>query len=106
MFMWHREWGYPFQLGYFTEQNFHSSVFDDKTQGIPEHYHMWGTNMVENQLKDAAVITIVSSSGSDTTQTVTIFGDVAGYPDSETINLTGTTSANGSKSFTEVKVGS
>lgn len=103
MFLWHREWGYPYQLSYLTEQTFTSRNFDDTTNGIPEGYHMWGTDMVIEQLKEASVTTIVSSSASDTTQSVTVFGTVSGYPDFEIIDLNGTTGVDGLKSFSSVE---
>lgn len=103
IFLWHREWGYPYQLTYMTDQDFFGQGIDDKTTGVPKVYRMWGTDMVINQLKEASAITVVSSSASDTTPKVTIFGIVSGYPDYETITLTGTTNAVGSKSFTSVE---
>lgn len=103
MFMWHREEGYPYQLIYVPDQTFYEQGVQDTTTGVPTHYRMWGEDMVRQQLLEASVITVVSSSASDTTQQVTIFGTVSGYPDYETINLNGTTNAVGTKSFTTVE---
>ena len=64
---------------------------------------MWGSDMVIEQIKSASVISVVSSSTSDTTQKVTVFGTVSGYPDYEQISLTGTTTANGTKSFSSIE---
>lgn len=57
---------------------------------------------VKAQPSSASVITIVSSSASDTTQKVRVNGIVGGVEDTELITLNGTSSAAGSKSFTSV----
>jgi len=103
MFIWHEVWGYPLQLQYVPDQEFFGSGVITTTESTPVAYRMWGEDMVISQLLEASVITIVSSSASDTTGSVTVFGTVSGYPDYETINLNGTTSAAGSKSFTKVE---
>ena len=67
---------------------------------------MWGVDSVLEQLKEASVITISSSSASDTSIAVTVFGIVSGYPDYEIITTNGsngTTAVLGSKSFTKVE---
>lgn len=103
LFLWHREWGFPQQLEFETDQHFFDVTFDDKTTGIPELYRMWGADMVIDQLLEASIVTVSSSSASDTTQTVTVFGNVSGYPDFETMSLNGTNSVNGSKSFQNIE---
>jgi hypothetical protein len=103
VFLWHEQWGYPFQLQYVPDQEFIGSGILNTTESVPVAYRMWGENMVIGQPLQASVVTIVSSSTSDTTGSVTIFGVVSGYPDYETINLNGTTSAAGNKSFTSIE---
>lgn len=103
MFLWHEKWGYPFQMQFMPDQEFYGACINNTEESVPYCYRMWGEDMVLDQLKEASVITIVSSSTSDTTGSVTVFGTVSGYPDFETINLNGTTSATGSKSFTAVE---
>ena len=99
MFLWHRENGYPSQLVYVTDQSFYGSEALDVTTSTPTHYHMWGEDMVKEQLLAASVMAVASSSGSDTTQKVTVFGTVLGYPDYEQI----TVGNSGSKSFSSVE---
>ena len=103
MFLWHEEYGYPFLMTYDTNQSFYSRALNLTTTGTPELYTMWTENMVKEQLKDDTVITIVSSSSSDTSITITIFGEVSGYPDYENITLNGTTSVDGTKTFSSVE---
>ncbi len=103
MFLWHEIWGYPSQLQYIPDQQFYGSGTDNTSESIPVAYRMWGEDMVISQPLEASVVTIVSSSASDTTQSVTIFGTVSGYPDFETITVTGTTPAAGSKLFSYIE---
>lgn len=106
MFMWHEDYGYPFQLAYVPDQTFFNSIADIDTEATPEAYRMWGEDMVISQPKEASVLTISSSSSSDTSIKVNVFGTVSGYPDSETITTNssnGTTTVNGSKSFTNIE---
>lgn len=103
VFLWHEQWGYPFQLQYVPDQEFIGSGVQNTEESVPVAYRMWGEDMVIGQPLQASVVTIVSSSASDTTGSVTVFGTVSGYPDYETINLNGTTSAAGSKSFTSIE---
>lgn len=103
MFLWHEVWGYPFQLQYVPDQEFYGSGIQNTTESVPVAYRMWGEDMTISQPLQASIVTVVSSSTSDTTQSVTVFGTVSGYPDYETINLNGTTSASGSKSFSYIE---
>jgi hypothetical protein len=101
--LWHEQYGHPMPLSYITSQeSFGRGLYEDTT-GIPTTYRMWGQDSVISKLLEASVISVVSSSASDTSQTVTIFGTVSGYPDYETITLNGTTAATGSKSFSSVE---
>lgn len=102
--IYHEKFGFPYVMRYLTSHEFYSSSVNTLISYTPTHYHMWDQDASIAQPTSASVMTIVSSSNSDNGlgQTVTIFGLVAGYPDSETITLTGTTNAVGSKSFTSV----
>ena len=106
MFMWHREWGYPRQLSFVTDQTFYGQGIDDITIGIPTHYKMWGENMVKEQPLAAGALRVYSSDADDKSISITIFGTVGGYPDYEVIATNasnGTTATSGSKSFTYVE---
>ncbi len=102
VFLWHEEYGYPLPLTYLTEQGFLKSISDNTVEDTPLYYRMWGENMVIAQPKQAGVVTLSSSSSNDTNVSVVVFGDVSGYPDSETITANGTTAVPGSKSFTNI----
>lgn len=104
--LWHEEFGYPFPMAYVTDREFFDSNLDFSNSDIPTHYRMWGEDWVINQPKAASVMRISSSSSSDTSIDVVIFGTVSGYPDFETITTNasnGTTAVSGSKSFTTVE---
>jgi len=100
--MWHEQYGNPHQMNYITSQQSFGYGLEEDTESIPTYYRMWGADSTLMQPRQASTISIVSSSASDTTQTITIFGTVSNYPDYETINLNGTTTATGSKSFSAV----
>lgn len=105
-FFWHRQYGYPLQLQYMPAQEFYGNGVLDILTNIPMSYRMWGVDCVLEQVKAASVITIASSSSSDTSIAVTVFGIVSGYPDYEIITTNasnGTTSTAGSKSFSLVE---
>lgn len=105
-FFWHRQYGRPYQLIYNTAQEFYSSGALDIITNIPVNYRMWGMDSTLEQLKAPSVITISSSSSSDTSIAVTVFGIVSGYPDYEIITTNssnGTTATAGSKSFSSVE---
>lgn len=105
-FFWHTQYGRPLPLGYMPAQEFYGRGILDILTNIPSSYRMWGVDCVLEQLKAASVITISSSSSSDTSIAVTVFGIVAGYPDYEIITTNGsngTTTVAGTKSFTSVE---
>lgn len=101
-FLWHEDYGYPYQMEYVVDQKFWSYGIDRNQEQTPQVYRMWQNDMVLEQLKTSSVITGVSSSTSDTTVNATIYGDVGGYPDQETIILNGTTSVDTTKTFDNV----
>jgi len=104
-FLWHTEWGYPYQMRFVSDQQFYGSGFDDQIEQIPTHYRMWGEDMVLTQPKQASVVTVSSSVTADTNIAVTVFGTVSGYPDFEIITTNasdGTTAVAGSKAFSNI----
>lgn len=102
-FLWHEYFGNPCVLNYNPSFDFLGWGTNLVTEGTPSEYFTWAEDMVLRQPNSASVVTVVSSSASDTTAQVTVFGTVSGYPDQETITLNGTTSAAGTKSFTKVE---
>lgn len=105
-FFWHRQYGRPYQMIYNPAQEFYTSGALDIMTNIPVNYRMWGMDSTLEQVKQPSVITISSSSSSDTSISVTIFGTVSGYPDYEIISTNasnGTTASAGSKSFSFVE---
>lgn len=105
-FFWHKGYGYPLQMEYNPAQEFYRAGVLDVLQNVPLSYRMWGMDSTLEQLKAPSVITISSSSSSDTSISVTIFGTVSGYPDYEIINTNGsdgTTTVSGSKIFSYVE---
>lgn len=105
-FFWHRQYGRPYQMIYNPAQEFYTSGALDIMTNIPVNYRMWGMDSTLEQVKQPSVITISSSSSSDTSIAVTIFGVVSGYPDYEIITTNssnGTTTVAGSKSFSSVE---
>lgn len=103
VFLWHEQWGYPVQLQYVPDQEFFGSGVQNTEQSVPVAYRMWGEDMVIGQPLQASIVTVVSSSDSDNTGLVTVFGTVSGYPDYETMSLLGTTPVDGTKLFTKVE---
>lgn len=105
-FFWHKGYGYPQQMQYTPAQEFYRAGVLDVLQNVPLSYRMWGMDSCLEQVKAASVITIASSSSSDTAISLTVFGTVAGYPDYEIITTNGsngTTSVVGTKSFSVVE---
>jgi hypothetical protein len=101
--MWHERLGFPYQMEYTTDLEFYSASSPIENQYIPIYYRMWGDNWVIQQPLEPSVITVYSSSAADTSQSITIFGDVAGHPDSEVISLSGVTLISGTKIFQNVE---
>jgi hypothetical protein len=103
MFMWHEDWGFPFKMQYITDQSFFEVAYFMTIKNVPTHYRMWGEDMAITQLRSASALSFVSSSTSDTTPKVIVFGNVAGYPDSEEVSLNGTTAVTTSNLFDSVE---
>lgn len=105
-FLWHRKYGMPKQMKYIPAQDFYGAGVLDILTNIPVAYRMWGVGAVLEQVKAPSIMTISSSSSSDTSIAVTVFGTVSGYPDYEIITTNGsngTTTVNGAKSFSAVE---
>jgi hypothetical protein len=101
--IWHEILGFPYLMEYVPDLEFYSASSPIENQYIPIYYRMWGDNWVIQQPFAPSVVTVVSSSTSDTAVVVTVTGDVAGYPDTETITCAGTTPASGSKVFQNIE---
>jgi hypothetical protein len=102
--IWHEKLGFPYLMEYTTDLDFYSASSPIENQYIPIYYRMWGENWVIQQPFSPSVVTVVSSSVTDgTSVTITVTGDVAGYPDTETITTNGTTSVSGSKVFQNIE---
>ena len=72
------------------------------TAGLPTRYYI-REDAVKTQPTSASVVAITSSSASDTTQTVLIRGIVGGVETSESVTVTGTSTANSTNSYTRIK---
>ena len=102
-FLWHEFLGYPCVLNYHPAYDFLGWGTQLTNEGTPTDYWVWTEDMILRQPNSASVVTVVSSSASDTTQQVTVFGTVSSYPDQETLSLNGTSSVAGSKSFSSIE---
>lgn len=102
-FMWHRKYGMPKVMQYIPEFEFYKAGVLDILTNIPVSYRMWGVDAAIQQPISPSVMTISSSSASDTNIAVTVFGKVNGYPDYEIITSNGTTSVSGIKSFSSIE---
>lgn len=106
MFMWHEDRGSPLLMSFVTDQDFYSIGPNRETTGIPTTYRMWGFDMALAQPTEGSVVTVSSTDSADTSIGITVFGTVAGFPDSEVITTNssnGTTAVSGSKSFTVIE---
>ena len=104
-FMWHDAFGYPYQMSYCTEQDFRKFGITDTDIAVPTAYRIWGQDTVIEQPLEASVMRVSSSASGDTSKSITIFGIVSSYPDSESISTNasnGTTAVSGTKSFSSV----
>ena len=102
-FIWHEKFGYPYVLDYVTDIDFFHSSTSLQQSNIPTHYRMWGENTIITQPLIASVMSVFSSSTSDTSKNITFFGTVSGYPDYEIITANGTTTVSGTKSFSSIE---
>ena len=106
VFLWHEAFGNPLMLTYITDQDFFGFGINNINQAKPTSYRMWEENMIDEQPTSASVLTVSSSSSSDTNIDITAFGTVSGFPDFEIITTNasdGTTAVAGSKSFSDIE---
>jgi hypothetical protein len=101
-FLYHERFNYPYVMKYIPNLEFFQSSTILFYQTVPIYYKMWEENMALQQPLQGSVVSVSSSSASDTAVVVSVFGTVSGYPDSEQITVTGTTPVNGSKVFTYI----
>lgn len=102
-FLWHEDYGYPYLMYFIPDQLFFKTGSYITRKATPTHYRMWGENMTFCSVPTATPLMLVSSSASDTTQQVTIFGNVSGYPAYETVTLGGTTATMTASQFETVE---
>jgi hypothetical protein len=104
-FLFHTIDGWKQPLRYLSSEEFEMSKTIDNSTGTPDRYTLVSKDMSMSKLKSPSVVTVASSSASDTGRIITVRGIVAGYPDYEEITLNGsdaTVSVSGSKSFSEI----
>lgn len=92
----------PYDVQVIGEDLFDKCVPNPTTTGDPEFARLFEMVGVETQPTSASTITVVSSSASDTTQTVLVKGLVSNEVDYEEFALNGTTQVTGSKSFSQI----
>lgn len=105
-FLWHRKYGMPKVMEYVPTFDFYKAGVLDILTNIPVTYRMWGVDAAIQQPISPSIMSISSSSSSDTSISVTIFGTVNGYPDYEIISTNGsngTTVVSGAKSFSFIE---
>lgn len=90
------------ELDYLPESDVEWLNPDLSQTGTPSGWGIYGLEFIRAQPTSASVVTVVSSSASDTTQMVRINGIVSGARDTELLSLNGTTSVPGSKSFSSI----
>lgn len=94
--------GSPYILRPVSEDEFDSYIPNPTASGNPQLYMLYEVAGVETQPTATAALVVVSSSASDTTQSVTIKGLVSGQVDYETVALNGTTNVTTTKQFDSI----
>lgn len=90
----------PTKLAYLPDDIFYKFVPDPTAEGNPLYYRLWEEEGVSTRLSADGTIDAVSSSASDTTQTISIVGySTSGFVQSEVLTLTGTTKVTGSLTY-------
>lgn len=92
----------PYDMTVVSEDLFDNNVPNPTASGNPEFARLFEMVGVETQPTSASIISVVSSSASDTSQKVLIKGLVNSQLDYEELSLNGTTTVNGSKSFSAI----
>lgn len=86
----------PAKIRYIPDELFYDYIPNPTATGNPKWYRMWEEEGVEARLAADDTIEVVSSSTSDTSQTVRIVGkDSNGLPQTESLTLTGQTAVSG-----------
>lgn len=101
--IWHEAYGYPFMMRFLTDFDFFTSGIVIENNNRPVYWRQWGEDDVLAQPLAASVMKVSSSSSSDSTVNVTVYGTVSGYPDQETIVCTGLTANSGLKLFSSIE---
>lgn len=86
-----------------SEEDFDTRIPNPTGTGNPDHYMLFEYGGVETQPTSASILTLASSSVSDTTQSVMIRGVVSGQEDYEMVTLNGTTQVTTTKQFTSIR---
>jgi hypothetical protein len=102
-FLWHEDYGYPYRMDYIPEQSFLDGGIDLVEKNTPTHYRMWGEDTVMAQVPTATPLMIVSSSATDSTVNIMMFGKISGYPYYESVKLAGTTTTKTAYEFESVE---
>jgi hypothetical protein len=92
----------PYLLKYKSEDEFDRREPNPTASGNPRIYTLFEYAGVEEQPAAAGVVSVVSSSATDTTQKLLIRGLVGGYDDYEEVSLNGTTTVFTTKSFSRI----
>lgn len=92
----------PYHIHSISEQTFDTIEPNRTRTGNPSTATLFEMRGVNTQPSSASVITIVSSSTSDTTENVIIRGLVSDEDDFEELTLNGNTNVNSSKSFSRI----
>uniref|UniRef100_A0A6M3IUC7 Uncharacterized protein n=1 Tax=viral metagenome TaxID=1070528 RepID=A0A6M3IUC7_9ZZZZ len=95
----------PYKLRFIPDDLFYEYLPNPTTTGTPKWYRLWEDEGVEVRLASDDTIDIVSSSASDTSQTVRIVGyDTNGILQTESLSLNGITTVNGTITYDSNKV--
>jgi len=100
--LYHEAYNYPYVMGYVTDREFLESGMSFNTEDKPVLYRMWGEDCVMSQPQTPSVVGLLSDNVGDTTVQVTVFGNVGGYPNQETITVNGLTPVFGTKVFQNI----
>lgn len=95
-----RQTSTPIKLHYIPDELFYKWLPDPTTTGNPRWYRIWEQEGVEVRLSSDDTLEVLSSSASDTTQTVRIVGkDSNGLMRTESLTLTGVTAVAGTITY-------
>jgi hypothetical protein len=95
-----RQTSTPIKLHYLPDELFYKWLPNPTATGNPKWYRIWEQEGVEVRLSADDTLEVISSSASDTSQTVRIVGkDANGLIRTESLTLTGTTVVNGSITY-------